>query len=202
MKTFVSVGIGLVVGIIIGIAASFKAAEKKAGEIIADELAEERKSMREGPTYHDYAEEGGFHKAHETVDDFAEVEDDSVAPFEEVKETYENISGQYEPAKKPYILEDKPVDFAENHPFLNMFSELNVVYDRDRGRVADEDGCEVFDIKGMLGFNNLNRLFSDEKYSRTNVIHIVCERDGFIYIAHTGDLYEYLDEEYEGDDDE
>lgn len=188
MKTFVSVGIGLVIGLVIGIAATFKAAEKKAGEIIEEELAETRRAQRG-----DYTEE-----TVEECTDFAETEDDSESPFDipnDVEERYDEISGQYEPAKKPYILEDKPANFAESHPFLSEFSELNVVYDRDRGRVADEDGCEVFDIKGCLGFNNLNRLFSDEKYSKTNIIHIVCERDGMVYIAHAGDLYEYLDEE-------
>lgn len=195
MKTFVSVGIGLVVGVIIGIAATFKAAEKKAGEIIEEELAETRRAQRGGCEKHNYAEE-----TVEECADFTETEEDSESPFDisnDVEEQYDEIAGQYEPAKKPYILEDKPSDFAEKHSFLNEFTELNVVYDRDRGRIADEDGCEVFDVKGCLGFNNLNRLFSDPTYSKKNIIHIVCERDGMIFIAHAGDLYEYLDEECE-----
>lgn len=189
MKTFLSVGIGLVAGIMIGIAASFKAATEKAGKIIEEELAETRKAQRgeivsDGCQKHNYTEE---------CTDFTETEDDSESPFDipsDVKEQYDEISSQYEPAKKPYILDDS-ADFYKERPYLNDFTEVCVVYDREKGRVADEDGCEIFDIKGCLGFNNLNKLNTND----AEFISIVCERDGMIYHAHLGTIYEYMDRE-------
>lgn len=79
------------------------------------------------------------------------------------------------------------------------------VYDKDRGRVADEDGVEIFDIKGILGWNNLNRLYTQEEFARDNTITIVCERDGMIYRVHSGRLEEYmedLEDGFYGDEDD
>lgn len=180
MKTFTSVAIGLLAGIVIGVVASFKVAEKKADETIRNELEEERSMQHKNA---DYCENG-----------VVEEEPKSTDVVNEVKNTeLEDVLDGYRPSK-PYVLEDKPDGFKDSHPFLNDFIELNVVFDKNRGRVADEDGCEIFDIKGKLGLNNLNRLFSDE-YSEKNIVHIVCENDGIVYVAHKGDLYEYLDEE-------
>lgn len=199
MKTFLSVGIGLIFGIVIGIAASFKAAEQKAAEIIEEEIAEERRAMRTPRTeFGNYETDNSANKNKEVPSDL--VEDDSESPLdsvdkEEIKEEYNEVSGQYKPSCKPYILEDMPEEFIENHKHLEKFSELNVVYDRKRGRVVDEDGCEIFDIKGYFGLNNLNSLFCDERFKYNNLVHIVNECNGFIFSVHAGDLYEYLDED-------
>lgn len=193
MKTFASVAIGLVVGIVIGIAASFKAAEKKAEEMIEEELAEVRRAQREGTdTVSDETEE-------EVPVDFTE---ETSEEEENNMDIYEDITEEYVPAKKPYILEDKPADYLDTHEYLDSFSELNLVYDTKRGRLADEDGSEFLKIKGELGFNNLNRLISDEKLSKKNLVTIINEASSFIYYVHVGDLYDYLDEPVEEDYDD
>lgn len=196
MKTFASVAIGLVVGIVIGIASSFKAAEKKAEEMIEEELAEVRRAQREGTdTVSDETEK------EESVD-FTEETSEEEENNMDIMDIYENLTEEYVPAKKPYILEDKPADYLDSHEYLDSFSELNLVYDVTRGRLADEDGSEFLKIKGELGFNNLNRLISDEKLAKKNLVTIINEASRFIYYVHVGDLYDYLDEPVEEDYDD
>ena len=201
MNTFMSVAIGMVTGIIIGIAASFKAAEKKYSEKAEEEIANAEHDIREY-----YAQKHGCcgkcqGKEDATVDDCELGEGIQEAGFDNEETTdpvmakqYHDISGAYQPSKKPYVLEDKLPDFIENHPHLDGFAELLAVYDRDRGRVADEDGNEILDVKGVLGWNNLNRLYTDEEFARDNTITIVCERDGMIYRVHAGDLSEFMED--------
>lgn len=181
MKNLFTIAFSLAIGIAIGVAATFKAAEKKAGEMIEEELAEFRRSAREAES-EDAKEEA----------DTSESSDEDETESSDLFDAYNEISDEYAPAKKPYILEEMPKDFAEKHKFLKDFEELNVVYDRNRGRVADEDGCEVVNFNSTMGITNLNKLHS--KYEGKACIHIVCEQEGMIFLAHAGNLYEYLDE--------
>ena len=174
MKNLIYVGVGLVVGIIVGVAASFKAAEKKAEDKVTETLAKERKAMREN--------EG---KLYEEKEDPRDAKPEVVDFSEEVKE--EIVADAYRRAK-PYVLEGMSAKFVEEHPYISDFDEQCVVYDKKRGRVADEDGCEIFDVKGCLGFNNLNRI------AEKATVHIVCERDATVFIVHIGQLEEYMED--------
>lgn len=174
MKNLIYVGVGLIIGVIVGVAASFKAAEKRADETVTETLAKERKAMREN--------EG---KMYEEKEDPRDAEPEVVDFSEEVKE--EDAADSYRP-RKPYVLEGMSAKFVEEHPYINDFDEQCVVYDKKRGRVADDNGSEIFDIKGCLGFNNLNRI-ADKA-----VVHIVCERDATVFIVHIGQLEEYMDD--------
>lgn len=184
-KTFLTVFIGMAVGAVIGAIASFKVAEKKADEKATEALAEERKAMREAQTFCDQVEVSS-----EEVDisDFTETDGNPFDISQEVKDCYDGVSEPYRPSSKPYILESMDDEWEEQHPYLKNFDEIEIVWDRKRGRAADEDGQELHDIKGCLGFNNLRSL-KDQK------VHIICERDGMVFITHLGDLYEYLDPE-------
>lgn len=179
MKNLIYIGVGLIIGAIVGVAASFKAAEKKADDKVTETLAKERKAMREN--------EGKLYEEKEDPRDAdEEPEEPTVVDFsEEVRE--EAVSEEYRPMK-PYVLEGMTDEFKEAHSYISDFDEQCVVYDKKRGRVADEDGCEIFDIKGCLGFNNLNRIAEKAR------VHIVCERDATVFIVHIGQLEEYMED--------
>lgn len=186
MKTFLTILLSLTVGCVVGVMAAYNVANKKADEKIKDELAEYRRAAR----------------AEENVDVTVSDADDTIEKEEGEKSEmneYEKCTDEYKPSVKPYILEDKDEDYLDSHKYLDDFNEIEVVYDKSRGRAADEDGCEIDDIRGTLGFNNVNKLFTT--YKNKKAIHIICERDGLIYIVHAGNLNEFLDLDEEEEDD-
>lgn len=188
MKTFFTICVSLIIGCAVGVMAAYDAANKKAEEKIKDELAEYRRAAR--------AEENVPETANTTVNGVDDIEAKEEGEKTEM-EKCEELAKEYRPSAKPYILEDMDDEWLYTHKYVDDFNEIEVVYDKSRGRAADEDGCEIEDIRGTLGFNNVNKLFTT--YKNKKAIHIICERDGIIYIVHAGNLYEFLDEEEEND---
>jgi hypothetical protein len=199
MKTFLSVSLGLVAGFILGAFVTFKAAEKKYSAMAEEEIAEERRNSREHHCCEncpcDTADNIDISETEEKKEDHIveNIPDD----FKEVDEEYEELSGAYTPKKKPYIWEEQPIGWEEKHPFVHQFKEVLVVYDKDKGRCADEDGCEIFNIQGLLGWNNLNKLYTDDFFVRDNTMRIVDEQNGMVYHVHAGRLSEYMEDKEE-----
>ena len=204
MKNFLTFGLGVVIGLVVGVCASFKAAENKYAKQAEEELAEERKNniyrnCCEGCSCEKNEETSTMCECSEEDDSSRETEsseDDEEIPYD-FKDSYEEIVEPYSPKKKPYILEEQPVGFEEKHPFINEFTEVLAVYDKDKGRCADEDGCEIFNVQGLLGWNNLNKLYTDDSFARDNTMRIVSEQNGMIYHVHAGRLSEYMEDEEE-----
>jgi hypothetical protein len=200
MKNFLTFGLGVVIGLVVGVCASFKAAENKYAKQAEEELAEERKN-----NIHRNCCEGCSCEKNEEIPESNNtseeteqeiVEDDEEIPYD-FKDSYEEIVEPYSPKKKPYIMEEQPIGFEEKHPFISEFTEVLVVYDKDKGRCADEDGCEIFNVQGLLGWNNLNKLYTDDSFARDNTMRIVSEQNGMIYRVHAGRLSEYMEDEEE-----
>lgn len=197
MKNFVSLGLGLVLGFVLGAVATFKTAEKKYSAMAEEEIAEERKNARNN---HCCEKCSCNNDSSESNDDSepTEVEDPITENLpDDFKEEYEELSGAYTPKKKPYIWEEQPIGWDEKHPFVHQFREVLVVYDKDKGRCADEDGCEIYNIQGLLGWNNLNKLYTDDFFVRDNTMRIVDEQNGMVYHVHAGRLGEFMEDEEE-----
>ena len=160
MKTFISVGIGLLVGVVIGVVASFKTAEKKADKIIRETLAVERKAMREGKSLTPIADEFEAMEKEEAEKMKNKETKPMTSDFSE--ESYEEIVEEYKPAKKPYLLEDAEEDdpnYYDSHKYLDNFTEIEIVYDRDRGMVAQY----VPESVGIISRNSILMTVSREQ---------------------------------------
>lgn len=203
MKNFITLGIGLIVGFVIGAFATAKNAEKKYAAMAEEEIAEERKNARErhccGNCENCSCDKTEDNDISESAENKETNEPDPIVENipDDFKEEYEEISGAYTPKKKPYIWEEQPVGWEEKHPFVHQFREVLVVYDKDKGRCADEDGCEIFNIQGLLGWNNLNKLYTDDFFVRDNTMRIVDEQNGMVYHVHAGRLGEFMEDEEE-----